>query len=68
MIKYTPSNQLTLEGFSHPFDRELSPNNRWVRLAKLIPWDSLAAIYAQQLSSNSGRESIDIRMVIGALF
>ena len=68
MIKYTPSNQLNLEGFSHPFDRELSPNNRWVRLAKLIPWDSLAAIYAQQLSSNSGRESIDIRMVIGTLF
>ncbi len=33
MIKYTPANQLTLEGFEHPFDQELSPENRWVKLA-----------------------------------
>ena len=67
MIKYTPSNQLTLEGFSHPFEQELSPQNRWVKLAKVIPWDALAEVYAQSLSSTSGRESIDVRMVIGAL-
>ena len=68
MIKYTPSNQLTLEGFSHPFEEELSPENRWVKLAKLIiPWDSLAAVHAKSLSATSGRESIDVRMVIGAL-
>ena len=67
MIKYTPSNQLTLEGFSHPFERDLSPENRWVKLAELIPWDSLASVYAKSLSSTSGRESIDVRMVIGAL-
>ncbi len=42
MIKYTPANQLTLEGFEHPFDQELSPDNRWVKLATLIPWDELA--------------------------
>ena len=67
MITYTPSNQLTLEGFLHPFDRELSPDNRWVKLATLIPWDALAAVYSQSLSSSSGRKSIDVRMVIGAL-
>ena len=33
----------------------------------MIPWDSLAAVYAKSLSSTSGRESIDVRMVIGAL-
>ncbi len=67
MIKYTPSNQLSLKVFSHPFERNLSPENRWVRLAELIPWDSLAAIYAKSLSATSVRESIDVRMVIGAL-
>ena len=67
MIKYTPSNQLTLLGFSHPFDQELSSENRWVKLAQLIPWDALAAVYSKQLSRTSGRESIDVRMVIGAL-
>ena len=67
MIKYTPTNQLTLEVFSHPFEKELSPDNRWVKLSKVVPWDELAGVYAKQLDSNSGRESIDIRMVIGAL-
>jgi hypothetical protein len=67
MIKYTPSNQLTLAGFSHPFEQELSADNRWVKLASLIPWDALASVYSKELSSNSGRMSIDVRMVIGAI-
>lgn len=67
MISYTPSNQLTLSGFSHPFDQELSPDNRWVKLAELIPWDALASVYSKTLSSSSGRKSIDVRMVIGAI-
>lgn len=67
MIKYTPSNQLTLSGFSHPFDQELSPKNRWVKLAQLIPWDALALVYSKELSSTLGRKSIDVRMVIGAI-
>lgn len=67
MIKYTPSNQLTLEGFSTPFDNSLSPDNRWVKLAKVVPWDELAKVYITNLNQYSGRESIDARMVIGAL-
>lgn len=67
MIKYTPSSQLVLKDFSHPFDNELSPDNRWVKLAEVVPWDELANIYAKALRTDRGRESIDIRMVIGAL-
>jgi hypothetical protein len=67
MIKYTPSNQLTLNGFSTPFENELSPDNRWVKLAALVPWDELAAVYCEKLSDTSGREGIDARMVIGAI-
>lgn len=67
MTNYTPANQLTLEGFSHPFDRELSPDNRWVKLAVLIPWDALAEVYSKSLRSNSGRKSINARMVIAAI-
>jgi hypothetical protein len=37
MIKYTDANQLTLEGFLHPFNQELSPINRWVKLAAVVP-------------------------------
>jgi len=67
MIRYTPSSQLTLEGFDPPFDKQLDPANRWVVLAGLVPWDELAAIYSHDLRSDSGRETVDIRMVIGAL-
>ena len=67
MIKYTPSNQLSLSEFSHPFEQELLSDNRWVKLSQLIPWDALAKVYSNKLNARSGRESIDVRMVIGAI-
>ena len=67
MIRYTPSNQLTLDLFKHPFEQALEKTNRWVVLAELVPWDSLANIYAKSLNPDSGRLSVDIRLVIGAL-
>ena len=67
MIRYTPSSQLSLENFKHPFHQQLDPNNRWVKLAELVPWDDLAGIYAKHLNPNAGRLSVDIRMVIGAM-
>jgi len=67
MINYTSSNQLSLSLFKHPFENELDPNNRWVLLADLIPWDKLAAVYAKKLDNTNGRKSVDIRHVIGAL-
>ncbi len=67
MINYTPSNQLTLEGFSQPFENELSLENRWVKLAEVVPWDELAIVYANSLDPVRGRESLDIRIVIAAI-
>lgn len=67
MIKYTPQNQIRLELFKHPFETDLNPKNRWVTLASLIPWDNIASIYAKKLQSNTGRKSVDIRIVIAAL-
>lgn len=67
MINYTSQNQLSLELFKHPFEQELDKTNRWVKLAAVIPWDELAGIYSQKLDAGSGRKSVDIRMVIGAL-
>jgi transposase, IS5 family len=67
MIQYTPSSQLTLEEFKHPFHQQMKKDNRWVVLAELVPWDELAEIYARNLNPKAGRLSVDIRMVIGAL-
>ena len=67
MINYTPQNQLSLEGFEHPFEEHLDPENRWVKLAALVPWDELAAVYARKLQSGTGRLSVNVRTVIAAL-
>ena len=67
MKNYTSQNQLSLDLFQHPFERNLDPKNRWVKLASLIPWDDLAWVYGSKLQSNSGRKSVDIRMVIATI-
>lgn len=67
MINYTPQSQLSLELFKHPFEQTLDQDNRWVKLASIVPWDELSGVYSQKLDSGSGRKSVDVRMVIAAL-
>lgn len=66
MIRYTSSNQLSIEQFKTPFQLSLDVNNRWVILAGKMPWDKLASIYHKTLSSDQGAPAIDARIVIGA--
>jgi len=67
LIRYTSQSQLTLEGFETPFSQHLDPDNRWVKMAALIPWDKLAGIYYRRMSDSQGAPAIDARMVIGAV-
>ena len=67
MIRYTPQAQLTLEGFETPFSQHLDKENRWVKLARCIPWDKLANIYYRKMNSDFGAPSLSARMVIGAV-
>jgi transposase, IS5 family len=52
---------------SYTMANQLSANNRWVKLAALIPWDELAQIYRGSFHSKLGAPSVDARVVIGAL-
>lgn len=67
MIRYTSQKQLRIEEFSTPFEQNISSDNRWVKLSKLIPWDNLAGIYFKALVSKYGRPSIDARRIIGSI-
>jgi hypothetical protein len=49
-----------------PFDGKLDPENRWLKIKALIPWESLEARY-QGYFSLRGRPSLDGRLVIGIL-
>lgn len=67
MIRYKSSKQITIQEFKTPFEVKLDKENRWVKLAGMIPWDELAMIYYKNLSKNKGAPTIDARIVIGAL-
>lgn len=68
MVTYTPSAQRASVLFESPFDQHLDPNNRWIRLAQIMPWDQLADIYKKSFDQTRGRPSIDLRIIIGTLF
>ena len=67
MRRYTPQNQLSFESFKTPFERKLDPANKWVRLAKEIPWDDCATIYLRSLDEKVGRPCLDARLAVGSL-
>lgn len=67
MISYIPENQISIEEFETPFEVSLLSDNRWIKLSKLVPWDSFARIYMLAMDSNKGRPGISPRMVLGAL-
>jgi hypothetical protein len=56
-------------GFESPFTKHLDPYNRWVKLAKLIPWDKIVNVYQKQLNNSiTGADGINPRVAIGAIF
>ena len=67
MIKYTSSKQISIDAFIHPFGGGLSQENRWVKLAKLLPWDEMTSVYAKNMAQKMGRKAINPRVAVGTL-
>ena len=66
--QYVSPNQQTLAGFETPFERELNPNNRWVVLARLIPWDEICGLYLKLVpAGKTGRPALNPRVILGSL-
>jgi IS5 family transposase len=66
MVHYISQHQLKFDVFNNLCQMNLNPSNRWIQLARHLPWDRLVAIYCKHFS-NYGRSSIDPRIVIGSL-
>jgi len=49
-----------------PFGGKLDSENRWLKIAKLIPWNEIECKY-KRFFSERGRPSLDSRLVIGIL-
>lgn len=66
--RYISPCQLQMVGFDTPFVKELRAENRWVKLARQIPWDSLVSVYSRQLNNSAkGANGINPRVAIGAI-
>ena len=60
--------QLTFEKFFLPFGGKLRSDNRWVKLAKLIPWHEFEEIYARTFAGTGmGAPAKSVRIALGAL-
>ena len=65
---FVSRNQLVLEGFESPFAKELNPENRWIVLANLIPWDEICNIYLKAVpKKETGRPGLNPRIVLGSI-
>ena len=60
--------QLVIEDFTMPFGGELDPENRWVRLAGIMPWDYIEEIYLQTMNTETGRRAYPSRVAFGSIF
>ena len=67
MYRRSTPGQLSFENFYLPFGGKLSGENRWVKLAQLIPWEEFEAQYAEQLSEGMGAPAKSFRMALGAV-
>jgi len=54
--------------FELPFNVELNPESKWIRLAELIPWDRIEEDYAKGFKSNEGQVAKSSRLAFGALY
>ena len=62
-----PDGQLSLDDFKLPFEGKLSAENRWVKMAQLIPWDEIEQDYARLFENDIGNVAKPARMALGAL-
>ena len=59
--------QLEFEDFYLPFGGKLRSDNRWIKLAKLIPWEVIENLYSDRFSKQMGTPIKPLRMALGAL-
>ncbi len=65
---YISPSQLTIDCFQSPFEQHLNPDNRWVVLSRLMPWDEVCNLYLKNVGvSQTGRPPLSPRVILGSL-
>ena len=66
MVRYTSQFQAKFQEFSSLYQLRLNPDNRWIQLASLLPWDEMVYIYKKKFNNTIGAPSVNPRYIIGA--
>ncbi|MGL6198530.1 MAG: IS5 family transposase [Lachnospiraceae bacterium] len=67
MYKSPDKSQSTFLDFNQPLGLHMNPNNRWIEMADLIPWDIYEQMYADMFPSNTGNVAKPLRLALGCL-
>jgi transposase, IS5 family len=67
MYKKVEQHVAESENFELPFGAKLAEDNRWVIMAKLIPWSEVEEEYAKKFTLSIGAPAKSSRMALGAL-
>jgi hypothetical protein len=67
MYKKVEQLETESENFELPFGGKLAEDNRWVIMAKLVPWSEIEEEYAKKFTIEIGAPAKSSRMALGAL-
>jgi hypothetical protein len=65
MVYRQSPHQLSFESFGCGLSTPLSPDNEWVQLADIFPWEDLDKAYQLEFPKNSGQAAKPFRMMYG---
>ncbi|WP_251672118.1 MULTISPECIES: IS5 family transposase, partial [unclassified Sporosarcina] len=68
MYEHNANQMILPHEFFLPFEGHLNPDNRWVRMASVIPWSDLEGTYLQSLGDpNQGSKAYTVQLALGSL-
>ena len=67
MYKFKREKQISFTDFNQPLGLQMNPDNRWVKKAAMIPWETIEAEYAKLFPSHTGMPAKPLRMALGSL-
>lgn len=68
MYEHNAKQMILPHEFFLPFGGNLNPDNRWVRMASVIPWTNLEEAYLETLGDpNQGSKAYTVQLALGAL-
>jgi len=68
MYRKRDRNQQHIDDFILPFSGTLRADNRWVKLAGMMPWEFIEDQYLESMNQEEGAPAINARIAFGSLY